>query len=333
MTALVLSSSEVRRLLPMDECVERMAAALATLGRGDAVNPLRWGMRLPGDLGILGMMPAAMRSPEVFGLKVVSVFPGNHGSDYDSHQGVVMLFETAHGAPVALVDAGEITAIRTAATSAVATRLLAREDAAELAILGSGVQARTHLEAMLCVRQIRRVRVWSPTREHREAFAAAAFARHGLEVRAVGSAEEAVRGADLLCTTTSAREPIVEGGWLAPGIHVNAVGSSVAAARELDTAAAVRSRWFVDRRESTLAEAGDFLFAQREGAVDDDHIVAEIGELLLGQAAGRRTDDEITLFKSLGLAVEDLAAAHHVWVRARERGVGTPVAFGGPVDR
>jgi ornithine cyclodeaminase len=313
----------------MEECVERMAEALAVLGRGDAVNPLRWGMRLPGGSGILGMMPASMSTPEVFGLKVVSGFPGNHVTGHDSHQGVVMLFESRHGAPVAIVDAGEITAIRTAATSAVATRLLAREDAGELAILGSGVQARTHLEAMLCVRPIRRVRVWSPTPAHRQAFAAAATERHGLEVRPVGSAEEAVRGADLLCTTTSAREPIVEGAWLAPGCHVNAVGSSVASARELDTAAAVKSRWFVDRRESTLAEAGDFLFPKQEGALDDGHIVAEIGELLLGQAAGRRTADEITLFKSLGLAVEDLAAAHHVWREAREQGMGTEVAIGG----
>ncbi|MEE8526517.1 MAG: ornithine cyclodeaminase family protein [Thermoanaerobaculia bacterium] len=326
-----MNPSEVRRLLPMDECVELMAEALATLGRGDAVNPLRWGMRLPGDLGILGMMPGSMSSPPVFGLKVVSVFPGNHGTGYDSHQGVVMLFETEHGAPVAIVDASEITAIRTAATSAVATRLLAREDAGELAILGSGVQARTHLEAMLCVRDVRRARVWSPTRERREAFAAAAGERHGIDVRAVGSAEEAVRGADLLCTTTSARQPIVEGGWLAPGLHVNAVGSSIASARELDTAAVVRSRLFVDRRESTLAEAGDFLFPKQEGAIDDDHIVAEIGEILLGQAAARRTADEITLFKSLGLAVEDLAAAHRVYVRAREQGLGTPVELGGPV--
>ena len=176
MSALVLSPAEVRRLLPMEECVERMTEALAVLGRGDAVNPLRWGLRLPDGSGILGMMPASMSTPEVFGLKVVSVFPGNHASGHDSHQGVVMLFESRHGAPLAIVDAGEITAIRTAAVSAVATRLLAREDAGELAILGSGVQARTHLEAMLCVRPIRRVRVWSPTPAHRQAFAAAASA-------------------------------------------------------------------------------------------------------------------------------------------------------------
>lgn len=325
MTTLVVSRSEVRRLLPMDRCIELMAEALATLGRGDAENPLRWAMRLPVGHGILGMMPGCMASPPALGLKVISLFPHNHGTRYDSHQGVVMLFDIEHGFPTAILDASEITAIRTAAVSGVATRLLAREDASDLAILGSGVQARTHLEAMLCVRPVRRARVWSPTTRNREAFAAAESERHCIPVEAVDSARRAVEGADLICTVTAAHEPILEGDWIAAGAHVNAAGSSVASARELDTRAVSDARLFVDRRESALNEAGDFLIPKSEGAIGDDHIQGEIGDILLDRIEGRTAPGERTLFESLGLAVEDLQAAHWICERAREEGLGTSV--------
>jgi ornithine cyclodeaminase len=329
MNALVISPAEVRRLLPMDVCVDLMADALATLGRGEAVNPLRNGIRLPNDLGILGMMPGYMATPHALGLKVVAVFPGNHGTEYDSHQGVVVLFETEHGTPQAILDASEITAIRTAAATGVATRLLAREDASVLALLGSGVQARTHLEAMLVVRNIERVRVYSPNGDRRDRFAREETERHGIPVDAAQSAQEAVRGSDIICTTTSSRDPVLQGDWIPVGCHINAVGSSVRFTRELDTNAVARSRLFVDRRESTVNEAGDFLFPKKEGAIDDSHIVGEIGEILLGKLPGRQSPDEITLFKSLGLAVEDLAAAHYVYQRAAAEGIGTPVELGG----
>ena len=329
MTALVISQTEVRKLLPMDACIDLMAEALATLSRGEAINPLRTGIRLPNDLGILGMMPGYMERPKALGLKVVAVFPGNHGTEYDSHQGVVVLFDAEHGVPLAIVDASEITAIRTAATTGVATRLLAREEATDLAILGSGVQARTHLEAMRLVRNIERVRVYSPNREHRERFASEESQRHEIPVIATASAQEAIDGAEIICTTTSSSDPVLQGEWIASGCHVNAVGSSVRFARELDTAAVVRSRLFVDRRESTVNEAGDFLFPKKEGAIDDDHIVGEIGDILLGNLTGRESPDEITLFKSLGLAVEDLAAAHYVYQRAEAEGIGTAVDLGG----
>lgn len=313
----------------MDVCIDLMAEALATLGRGDAVNPLRIGIRLPDDLGILGMMPGYLATPPTLGLKVVAVFPGNHGTAYDSHQGVVVLFETEHGVPQAILDASAITAIRTAGATGAATRLLARQDARVLAILGSGVQARTHLEAMRVVRDIDRVLVYSPTAEHRERFAREEGQRHGVPVHPAASAREAVEGADIICTTTSSREPVLEGDWIPPGCHVNAVGSSVRFTRELDTKAVVRSRLFVDRRESTVNEAGDFLFPKQEGAITDDHIVGEIGEILLGTLPGRRSAEEITLFKSLGLAVEDLAAARYVYQRAVAEGIGTQVELGG----
>lgn len=329
MPTVVLSQPEVRRLLPMAACIDLMQEALAALGRGDGVNPLRWGIRLPDSRGLLGMMPGFLGSPTALGIKVVTVLPGNHGTEYDSHQGVVILFDPVHGVPVLIADASEVTAIRTAAATAVATRVLARDDAQELAILGSGVQARTHLEAMLLVRPIRRVRVYSPNRAGRDRFASEAARRHDVTVEATKSAREAVAAADIICTTTSAREPVLFGEWLEPGMHVNAVGSSVPSARELDGAAVAKARLFVDRRESALAESGDFLSAREEGVVSDGHIVAEVGDVLLHQIAGRQTPQEITLFKSLGLAVEDVAAARFLHEQAIAQGVGTTISLGG----
>jgi len=325
----IINQAEVLQLLPMSECIEVMAEALKTLARGNAILPLRPVLWLPEKVGALGMMPSYLGDLKAMGLKVVSVFPGNHGTQYDSHQGAVMLFETEHGRLLAIVDASEITAIRTAATTAVATRLLAREEASDLAILGSGVQARTHLEAMLLARPIKRVRVWSRDPDHARHFAERESQRRGIKVEPMGTAQAAVAEADIICTTTAAREPVLLGEWIAPGAHVNAVGSSVAFTRELDTAAVVKASLFVDRRESTINEAGDFLFAKKEGAIGDDHIQGEIGEILLGRIVGRASAAEITLFKSLGLAVEDLAAAHHIYQKALEKGMGMAVELGG----
>lgn len=326
---LVLNQSEAVALLPMDECIGVMREVLRALAHGDAILPLRPILWLPEQRGELCMMPAYLGHPRTLGLKVITVFPGNAGTPYDSHQGAVLLFEAEHGTLMAVVDATSITAIRTAAVSGVATELLARQDAGDLAILGSGTQARTHLEAMLLTRKIRRARVFSPTAEHARAFAARESERHGIPVEVTRSAREAVLGADLICTATSAREPVLFGDWVARGAHINAVGSSVAATRELDTEAVGRSRLFVDRMESALHEAGDFLFPKAEGAIGDDHVQGEIGDVLLGRTTGRRSEEEITLFKSLGLAVEDLAAAHHIYRKAEERDVGTRVDFGG----
>ena len=313
----------------MGECMDVMADALATLARGGAILPLRHLMRIPQKAGIFGMMPAYMETPDALGVKVITVFNGNHGTEYDSHQGVVLLFEADHGSIVAVIDASSVTAIRTAAVSGVATRLLAREDAHDLCILGSGVQARTHLEAMLVARPVTRVRVWSRNADSARAFARAESERYGISVESVESPRLAARDADIICTTTSAREPILEGDWISPGTHVNAVGSSTPSARELDSAAVVRSQLYVDRRESTINEAGDFLIPKSEGLIGDSHIRAELGELLVGTHKGRASNDDITLFKSLGLAVEDVAAAHHIYTRALERGVGMSVEMGG----
>jgi ornithine cyclodeaminase len=329
MKILIINQAEVTRLLPMPECLDVMAATLMSLARGEVILPLRPIMWLPEKVGALGMMPAYLGNIQIMGLKVVSVFPSNHGTEFDSHQGAVMIFETTHGQPLALVDASEITAIRTAAVSGVATRLLARVDASDLAILGSGTQARAHLTAMLVARKLKRVRVWSRHPDHARRFATQEAAQHGITIEPVTTVGDAVAGADIICTTTASREPILEGRCLAPGTHINAVGSSVSSTRELDTPAVVRSRLFVDRRESTLNEAGDFLFPKREGAITDDHIQGELGDILLGNIQGRQSADEITLFKSLGLAIEDVAAAHHIYVKAVAQQVGVWVELGG----
>jgi len=328
MKTLVVDHRQVRELLPMAECIDAMAEALAGYSAGTDVQPLRTITRQADRRGLIGLMPAYVGGLDAPGVKVVTVFPGNHGTRFDSHQGVVLLFEGRHGCLRAVIDAGEVTAIRTAAASGAATRLLACEDAGELAILGSGVQARTHLEAMAAVRPIRRARVWSRTAGNARRFAAAAAERYGFPVEAVAEARAAVEGADLVCTTTAATEPVLEGAWLAPGAHVNAVGACFPTARELDAAAVVRARLFVDARESALHEAGDFLLAKAEGAVGDDHVAGEIGEVVRGTVEGRRSDDEITLFKSLGIAVEDVVAAHLIYRKAAERGGGTWLELG-----
>jgi ornithine cyclodeaminase/alanine dehydrogenase-like protein (mu-crystallin family) len=324
----ILTQSQVTELLPMGECIPVMESALASLSRGEVVLPLRTVMRLP-DGQAFGMMPAYSAALPAFGTKVITVFPGNHARGLDSHQGAVLLFDAEDGRIVGLLDASSITAIRTAAVSAVATKLLARSDAATLALLGSGVQARTHLEAVIRVRPIERVRVWSRTPAHAAAFVEWAIRAHDIEVAAAASARDAVHGADVVCTVTASREPVLEGAWLAPGMHVNAVGASQPDARELASDAVARTRIFADRRESLVNESADYLIPLREGRVTEAHVIAELGEILIGRARGRESRHEITLFKSLGLAVEDVAAACHALQRAEREGVGFDVALGG----
>jgi ornithine cyclodeaminase len=313
---LVLSGDDVARLLPMRDCVELMADTLAALAAGRGELPLRTVIALPDRAGWLYTMPAFGAAPPALAVKMITIFPGNHGGPLPSHQGLVVLFDAADGRPVALIDGAELTAIRTAAVSAVATRTLAREDAGDLALLGAGVQARAHLQALPLVRPIRRVRVWSRSAQRAAAFARAASRVDGIPVETAPDARAAVDGADIVCVMTAARSPVLCGEWLKAGAHVNAIGASTPDARELDTAAVRRARVYVDRREAALAEAGDLLIPIAEGAISPAHIVAELGWVLAGRAGGRMDADEITLFKSLGLAVEDAAAARLVYDRA-----------------
>jgi ornithine cyclodeaminase/alanine dehydrogenase-like protein (mu-crystallin family) len=329
MKVLIANQDEVTQLLPMAECIEVMADALKMLAGGEALLPLRTMLILPDGGNLMGLMPSYLGGIQSVGVKVITAFPSNYGSEYDTHQGVVLLFDTQHGLLRAIVDGTAITAIRTAAVSGVATRLLARPEAGDLAIIGAGTQAHTHLEAMLKVRPVRRVRVYSQPLEGAYAFAGREAKRHGIPVEVKETAQEAVEGADLICTTTTSKEPVVKGEWIAPGAHINAVGAFQPAARELDTAAVAQARLYVDRRESTLKEAGEFLIPKGEGVIGDEHIVAELGEVLLGKAPARRSADEITLFKSLGIAIEDLAAAHYVLQKATEQNAGTWLEMGG----
>ena len=328
MKILVLSHADVESLLPMGACIDVMAEALAALARGEAHQPLRMVVRPPGAAGILALMPAyAGGADPAYGLKAVSVFPGNVPLGKDAHQGSVMLFDGNTGELKALLNASAVTAVRTAAVSGVATRLLARPDATDLAIVGAGVQARTHLRAMAHVRPLSRVRVASRTHAHAEAFAAEMRESFRFPIEVSETVAAAVSGAEIVVTATNASEPVLRREWIAEGAHLNVVGASIPTSREVDTATMAAARLFVDRRESTLNEAGDYLMAAREGALGPDHIQAELGEVLIGRFPGRTSAVQITLFKSLGLAVEDLAAAQHVYDGARARGKGTWVEF------
>jgi len=328
MKVLVLNHREVEQLLPMYECLSAMEEALAALARGEAHQPLRTIFRPPEVKGVLAMMPTFRKSPTpLFALKAICVFPGNAAIGKDAHQGGVMLFHGETGELLALVNASAITAIRTAAVSALATRSLAREDAGDLAIIGAGVQARSHLAAMNCVRALRRVRIASRSFENARKFAKEMQPQCSALIEPVETVEGAVRGADIIVTATTSREPVLKREWISPGAHINAIGTFSPKAREVDTDTMVAARMFVDRRESALNEAGDYLIAANDGAIGPEHILADLGEVLTGVRSGRTSAEEITLFKSLGLAIEDLAAAAHVYRKAQETNAGTWVEF------
>lgn len=328
MGLLVLNAEEIERLLPMSECIGVMEEALSSLAKGTVFNPLRTILRPPASKGVMGLMPA-YRSGEkaAFGLKAVCVFPGNSAIGKDTHQGAVLLFSAETGELNAVMNAAAITAIRTAAVSGVATKLLARPDAGDLAIVGAGVQARWHLEAMASVRSLRRVRITNRTSDRADKMAEQMRSRVMVPIEVVPTVEEAVRGADIIVTATAAKEPILKSEWISPGAHLNVVGSSVATSREVDAATVEHAGLFVDRRESTLNEGGDYLFAAEEAGIGPEHIRAELGEILIGAAKGRVAPKEITMFKSLGLAIEDLATAAFLYDKAQEPGVGYWLAF------
>ncbi len=328
MAFLVLTHAEVEQLLSMERCIDVMTETLGALARGELSQPLRSIYAPPGATGAMAWMPAYRAGADaVYGMKILCVIPDNPSRGLDGHQGSVVLMDGVTGELRAMMNAAAITAIRTAAVSAVATRLLAREDACELALIGAGVQARWHLEAMLCVRPIARARVASRTLEGAQRFVARMSPQVQCALQAVDSAEAAVRGADIVVTATTAREPVLSCAWLAPGAHVNAVGASRPPNREVDTATWAAAAVFVDRRESVEREAADYQRALEEGGLGTNLIRAEIGEVLLGRAQGRTSPGEVTLFRSLGLAVEDVAAAQYLLQCARVSGSGTMVDF------
>ena len=329
MKVLIADQKLVTEIFPMEEAIPTMRRALTMLAGGDVVMPLRTMLGLPQGDAVMGLMPSYVGGLEAVGVKVVAAFPANFGTDYDTHQGVVLFFDADRGLLRAIVDATSITAIRTAAVSGLATDLLAKPDAGDVAIIGAGTQAHTHLQAMRAVRPVRRVRVYSVPAESASEFAEREARLTGLPVEAVATAEEAVAGADLICTTTTSAEPVVKGAWVAPGAHINAVGAYTPTTRELDSGLVAKARLYADKRESLLSEAGEFLIPKGEGLIGDADVVGEIGEVLLGTAPARTSPDEITLFKSLGIAIEDLASAHRIYEIAKERGLGTWVEIGG----
>ena len=322
MSVLVLSEHDVREVLDMESCVSAMEEVLARLARGELTNPLR-SLMLPPGPAAMGLMPAhAGGETPAFALKEIVVAPGNPERGLDPHQGAVLLHDGITGQLTAVLNASPITEIRTAAVSAVATKLLARAGSRTVAVLGSGVQGRSHVDAMQTIVDDPIIRIWSRNPAHAEALA---LETHSL---VAGSVEEALDGADIVCTATSAREPLVELRWLAPGAHINAAGAFPdGRSSEVDSETVAAARLFVDRRESTLNEAGDYLRAVEEQGIGPDHIVAELGELLIGAIEGRRSAEELTMFKSCGIAAEDLGAAQLCVARARERGIGVEVEF------
>jgi ornithine cyclodeaminase/alanine dehydrogenase-like protein (mu-crystallin family) len=321
---LVLAGHHIRELLPYDECADVMRHALADLANGAIQQPLRMIVSPEGAAGIMALMPA-YATGTAYGLKAICVTPGNPAIGKDSHQGAVLLFAADTGEPLALVNASVLTEIRTAATSAVATGLLARPGAAELAIVGTGVQAQAHARALAATRPLTGIRITGRDQARAREVAAALAAELGLPVTAHAAARDAIDGADIVVTATTSPEPVLSRAWLAAGAHVNAVGAYTPGTREIDTATMAEAALFADRRESVQNEAGDYLLARAEGV--DNPIRAELGELLTGTAPGRAGDDEITLFESLGLAAEDLAATSYLYEKATRLGAGTAADF------
>jgi ornithine cyclodeaminase len=303
-----IDREEVSRRLTYEVCIPIVREAMIAFSKGETKQLLR--SIIPLSEGrLFGVMPGAMGGNAAFGAKLISVFQDNFAKGLQSHQGLVILFDAETGAPVCVAHAGEITAIRTAAASAVATAALARKDARRLAILGYGEQAATHARAIGKVRELEAIVVWGRSRERAQVFAERMQAELAVPVATAGSVAEAVGDADIICTVTAAAEPILKGAWVRAGTHVNVVGSGFAGPAEVDDDLVVRSRFIADSREGVLSQGAEFLRAKAAGLVGDDHIVAEIGQVLAGEVEGRRAEDEITVYKSLGHVVQDLASA------------------------
>ena len=319
----LLTEAHVTALLPLADLIASMETALARFSAGEVLQPVRTVLSVGPTKAYYGLMPAYVADPPQLGAKIVTVFGENHRRGLPSHLATIFLLDPDTGALIALMDGRYITEARTAAVSAVSARHMARPDAATLAILGAGVQARSHLEALAAVRPIRQVRVWSPTTASRERFVAEMSGHVPAAITAAGSAEAAVRDADIIVLVTSSPTPVLDSAWVAPGTHVISVGACRPDQREMDPALVARGRLVVDSRAAALVESGDVVLAIAEGRVDASHVRGVLGDVVRGALAGRTSPDEVTIFKSLGLAVEDVAAADLVYRRALETGAGT----------
>ena len=324
---LLIDKMAIRQVLTLADALEVTEAALLKTSNGAARQQIRRTLDLPGAAGTcLSLMYAALDDQPLFGAKVLSVFPDNFAHGLASHRGGVFLFDKDHGRPAALIDGGELTAWRTAAASAVATRALSRPGSSTLTILGYGEQARRHVEAIADVRPIRVVHVWGRDLAKAQRFAENLSAA-GFEAHAHRDASRAVREADIVCTTTSSEVPVLLGEWLPRGVHVNAVGASVASCREIDLECVRRSKIWVDYMPMALVAAGELVEATEGGQIGGDHIRGEIGEVLAGAKPGRTSDADLTLYRSLGVPAQDIELANLVYARARDAGRGTSIDF------
>jgi ornithine cyclodeaminase len=328
MRLLVLSAEDVHALLGYGECADAVRAAFTALASGQAQQPLRTVLQPDGAAGFIALMPAYLAGGEAsYGLKAICITPANPAAGLDTHPGVVLLSSSQTGEPLALLNASAVTEIRTAAVSVVATELLARPDADVLGVAGAGVQARAHIVALDQARTLSEIRVASRDPAKASDLATRLQGLTRAPVLACGTVRDAVSGAGIIVTATSSAVPVLDCNWIAPGTHINAVGACVPGERELDTATVAAGLLFADRRESLLAESGDYLLAAADGAVTQQHLRAELGELLTGAAPGRASDADITIFESLGLAVEDVAAAACAYQKASRNGSGNWVNF------
>ncbi|NVE93486.1 ornithine cyclodeaminase family protein [Altererythrobacter lutimaris] len=326
----IIPQSEVERLLPVGACVPVMREAMIATSRGDVSLPIRQFMPVPGAAGKMAIMPGSLGTAgesedASFGIKLVCKYERPHGDPLGTHVGMVMLFDSAKGIPLAMIEGSSLTSIRTSAASALATDLLARPDATRLALIGNGEQAMRHIKAMQAVRAIEHVTVWGRDAERAQAFAADASDQCNVEVVTSATPAEAVANADIICTTTSAKEPVLMGADLKPGQHINLVGSAIPTTSEVDHEAVRRSRFYVDYRPAAMAAAGELLKAIEAGVITEDHIVAEIGEVAAGDAPALGSSEEITCYKSLGVAAQDLAAGYAVYLAAEAENTGTVV--------
>ena len=326
MSLTIINAAAVRELLPMGECIDAMEPAMIAASTGAISMPPRLVAPLIDESGTLVLMPGSSTELAAFGAKVISLIPGNPARGLPAIQGFIALFDHDGGAPAAIIDGAEVTAIRTAAASGLATRLLAREDAHTCGIFGNGVQAATHIDAMRAVRPVDEIIVWGRNPDKVRAFAREQEQRTGIRARATADPAEA-GACDLVCTTTTSPEPILAGEWVKPGAHVNLVGAHSLPARECDTGLVVRSALYVDLMESTRNEGGDIMIPVAEGAIDESHIIGELGELLQGKIPGRRDDRQITLYQSHGIYAQDMFAAKYIYTKAQATGNALTVDF------
>ncbi len=321
----VITASQIESLLSPSLCMEVLRTAMAAVSRGDAELPIRTFMPVTGCEGKMAVMPGALAAPWCFGVKLVAKYPRAADSPFGTHEGVVVLFDSESGLPVAIMEGATLTGIRTAAASALATDLLARRDARRLLVIGSGEQARRHVKALRSVRDFEEIMLWGRSASRAAELAEDLSASEQVAITVVKDLATATASADVITTVTSAQEPVLLGEWVTPGTHVNLVGSAVPTNREADRALVVRCRYYVDYRPAALAAAAELLEAMAAGEVDETHIVAEIGEVASDAKKGRSGPDEITVYKSLGIAAQDLAAAHTVYAQALAQDVGTNV--------